>query len=498
MRISTKLAVGLTLASAAILGAYGVQQQREEDEGLRNNAKHDLKLLATSVQVAVKNALRDRQMADVTEILDELELKDSELDVIVFDGSGRVTAASPGSSHSVPLVAPMVQEVAVTSSPIVRLEGVRGLSHAVAVLPLAAEDGSSPGVVAVVRPLDGLRREMVATATTTAISIAVAFAGLMLVAWGLVHLYVRRPLRGLLGAIGAVRSGDLSAAVEEGREDELGQVAAQFNAMMRELDRAHRTVLAESEARQRLEAGLARVDKLATLGQLSAGLAHEIGSPLQIVNGRARALLTREGVPPDVRRTAQIVVEQSDRITRIVEQLLGFARKKSPKVADTDVVAAVRAIVELLQADARRRAIQLDVEVEPGIPLIRADAEQLQQVAMNLLTNALRATPRGGRIRVGVGLGTLAGASSGPGAAVCLTVEDTGCGIPPEIRGRIFEPFFTTWQDGGGTGLGLPVVKSIVTEHGGTVSLSDEGTGTRFTVRLPVRDPGAASEGMVA
>jgi signal transduction histidine kinase len=499
VRISTKLAVGLTLTSGLILAAYGVRQLLEDEQELRASAEHDLKLLATSIQVAVKNALRDRQLADVTEILEELELKDSALDVLVFDVGGHVTAGSPGSEQSVPLAAGLVGEVSRSGQPILRFVGPRGLSRAVAVLPLRGEGGASLGVVAVVRPLDGLRRALVATATSTIRSIAAVFAGLIAVAWILVHLHVRRPLDGLLKAMGAVRAGDLTAAAAEGRRDELGQLAAQFNAMVRQLDQAHTKTLAETEARQALEAGLARIDKMVTLGQLSAGLAHEIGSPLQILNGRARALAAREQLPPEVRRAAQILVEQSDRITSIVEQLLSFARRKSPNVADTDVVAAIRAIVEFLQGDARRRAIALELRVEGDIPLIRADAQQLQQVAMNLLTNALRATPRGGRVWVGVAAATFTKPGSDPERSVRLTVEDTGLGIPPELIERIFEPFFTTWQDAGGTGLGLAVVRTIVTDHGGTVTVaSDRERGTRFVVHLPVRERAADARELVA
>jgi signal transduction histidine kinase len=500
VRISTKLAIGLTLTSGLILGSYGVRQELQDEEDLRSNAEHELKLLATSIQVAVKNALRDHQMADIREILDELDLKDSALDVLVFDQNGHVTAGSPGSDQWEALVAPSFREVSSTGHPLIRFEGARGLSRALAALPMHADDGSGMGVVAVVRPLDGLRRDMVATATSTALSIAAAFAALMCVAWMLVHLHVRRPLDGLLNVIGAVRSGDFTAAASEGRNDELSQLGAQFNAMVRELDHARKKVLAESEARQALEAGLARIDKMVTLGQLSAGLAHEIGSPLQILNGRARALATRDHIPPEVQRTAQILVEQSDRITSIVEQLLNFARKRAPNVAEIDVVAPTRAIAEFLQSDARRRAVHVEFHVEEEIPRIRADGEQIQQVALNLLTNALRATPRGGRVRVTVALSSFSTASQGRAEpSVSLRVEDTGPGIEPELLDRIFEPFFTTWQDTGGTGLGLAVVRSIVTEHGGAVSVSsDKDNGTCFTVHFPIRDSARRSEGMVA
>src|SRR5262249_41265497 len=160
---------------------------------------------------------------------------------------------------------------------------------------------------------------------------------------------VRRPLRGLVHTMRAVRAGDLSAKASFHHADELGAAVTEFNAMMGDLLEARRRLIAEVEAREALETSLQRTDKLAAVGQLSAGLAHEIGSPLQVLNGRARALAARTDVPADVRRTAEILASESDRITRIVEQLLTFSRQTVPLIAETDLTAPVRDIVEFFE-----------------------------------------------------------------------------------------------------------------------------------------------------
>lgn len=500
VRISTKLAVTLAVTSALILCAYGARQLLQEKGDLQASAEHELRLLGVAIQVAVENALRDQQAADVREILESLELRDSAVDVLIFEPDGRVSMNSWGSAPSTGLVAPLVPEVIRTRRPIVRFLGPTGLSQLVAVMPLRADDGSVIGVAAVVRPLEALRHDLEATAVSILSAIASVFAALIVVTWLLIQLYLRRPLASLVGAIRAVRRGDLGAAAAQERSDELGEIAAEFNAMVRELRTAQQRAAEEIEARRKVEAGLARVDKLVTLGQLSAGLAHEIGSPLQILNGRARALAARPDVSADVRRTAEILAEQSDRITSIVEQLLSFARRKAPHLAETDLAAEVAKIVELLAAEARRRGVQLSLSVDAELPATPADGEQVQQVAMNLLTNALRATPPGGRVCVTVAASSFVSpvaARSEP--SVSFTIENTGPGIAPELMPRIFEPFFTTWQDAGGTGLGLAVVKAIVTEHRGAVSVaSDPDRGTRFTVHFPVHASLPAVEEQVA
>ena len=488
MRIPTKIVLGLAIASAVILGSYGWRELRKEEKDLTDVAKHDMKVLGTALKVAIENALRDQQVADIHEILASLKLKDSTIEVLVFDPADRLVPHPFGSPDSAALVLGAIRGVNSSGESLVRIQGAGDLSRIVGIFPLRDDDGTNLGSIAVVRPLDALRADLRSETISTFLSILSLIVGVSGVGWFLVHLYVGRPLKGLMLAMEEVRGGDLTASVSVQRTDEVGKLAVEFNSMVRELESARRHLLEISEAREALEAGLRRVDKLATLGQLSAGLAHEIGSPLQILNGRARALASRTDLPADVRRAAQVFEEQSDRIAKIVEQLLTVARRKPAHWGEIDLGTTVGPIVDLLEHEARRRAVRLDFE-RPSTPLmVVADVDQVQQVTLNLLSNALRATPRGGRVRL-----TLAASSfkSGEGVheypSVSLVVDDTGCGIAEELLGQIFEPFFTTWADAGGAGLGLTVVKSIVDEHGGTITvLSEKNIGTRFTVHFPV------------
>jgi Signal transduction histidine kinase len=333
-------------------------------------------------------------------------------------------------------------------------------------------------------------------AISTILSTLTLIVGVAGIGWFLVHLYVRRPLMSLMTAMRDVRGGNLTTSVSVQRTDEVGMLTAEFNSMVRELECAQRHLIEATESREALEAGLRRVDKLATLGQLSAGLAHEIGSPLQILNGRARALATRTDLPVEVRRIAQVFEEQSDRIAKIVEQLLTIVRRRAAHWGEIDLGATVTPIVDLIGHEARRRAVRLQFE-RPNTPLkVVADVDQVQQVTLNLLSNALRATPRGGQVRLTLrasSFKTAEGTDEHP--SVLLVLDDTGCGIAEELLGRIFEPFFTTWAEVGGAGLGLSVVKSIVDEHGGTIAVSSEkSVGTRFTVHFPVAGAARAKE----
>ncbi|WP_326491799.1 ATP-binding protein [Myxococcus stipitatus] len=496
MRISTKLGLGLTLTSAVILGSYGFSQLQKEERELRTATEQASRLLATALQVAMESALRDGQVADVGKMLESLELKDPSVDVFVFDARGSLVARSLGSSRSLPLIEADAGRVLRAHGGMARFGGDGGLEHLSIVLPLRDDSGASVGALAVVEPLDNLRQDLESTRLSALLSTLTLIVGISAVGWLLMLLYIQRPLERLVGAMRAVRGGDFSTTVSAEREDEVGAVAHAFNAMVKELGEARGRLTEEVEARIALEAGLQRVDKLATVGQLSAGLAHEIGSPLLILGGRAQALAARAELPEDVRRNANILVEQSERIARTVRQLLDLSRRKPTRREVLDVSAPVRAVVELLEHEARKRDVRLTFEGGASLPNVLADGDGVQQVALNLLTNALRATPRGGTVRLALDAARFRMAPTLPErSGVCLSVEDTGAGMDAEHVARIFEPFFSTWADQGGTGLGLAVVKSIVAEHGGTLRVSSRpGEGSLFQVYLPAEGDVEAKE----
>lgn len=487
VQVWTKLTLGFAITGTLIIGAYGIHQLRQEDTDLRDAAERELRLLGEAVSVAAGNALRDRQQEDLHEILEALKLRDPSTDLMVFDSSGGMSA-SRGTPATEQLARDPVAAARAAGRPVVRFEGPDGFSHLVGAFPIRDDDGSSLGVLAIVRPTDALRQDLAAETRATALSLLTLLVGVAGAGWFLSSIYVRRPLLGLVRTMRALRSGDLSARAAVHAEDELGAAVGEFNAMVEELIEARQRLTTEAESREALEASLQRADKLVTVGQLSAGLAHEIGSPLQIVNGRARALAARSDLPADVRRSAEILARESDRITHIVEQLLTFSRRSVPSMADIDLAGAVRDIIELFEPEARRQDVRLAFAPGESLPTANADVGQVQQVVMNLLSNAVRATPRGGQVRVGLEPSSLTLPDGSAQASVSLIVEDTGEGIPEEVLPYIFEPFFTTRGHGDGTGLGLAVVRSIMESHGGLLGVvSHPGQGTRMTAQFPTR-----------
>ena len=229
--------------------------------------------------------------------------------------------------------------------------------------------------------------------------------------------------------------------------------------------------------RKRLEMRLRQAERLAELGTLASGMAHEIGTPMNVILGRAEYLLQRTA-DEGMKKGLATIVTQIERITKVMNQLLVFARRKPPDRQVVDLGEIVEDSLEMFQERMTHGRITVEKAIEADMPSIQADRDQLIQVLINLVTNSLHAMPEGGRLRVSL---------DRENNYVRLGISDIGHGMPEEIRSKVFEPFFTTKDFGKGTGLGLTVVKGIVEEHGGTIAVeSTVDKGTTFWIRLPL------------
>ncbi|MCA1957681.1 MAG: PAS domain S-box protein [Nitrospira sp.] len=221
---------------------------------------------------------------------------------------------------------------------------------------------------------------------------------------------------------------------------------------------------------------LQRTERIAELGTLASGMAHEIGTPMNVILGRAEYLMDRVN-DESIKKSLKTIIAQVERITRVMNQLLAFARRKPPERRPLHLRDVVEDGIELFRERLDRNHVTVELMVDDRCPSVMADADQMSQVFINLVANAIHAMPQGGTLRIGLAQDQ---------NSVKLTVADTGHGIPQEMLPKVFEPFFTTKEFGKGTGLGLTVVKGIIDEHQGTITVeSEEGKGTTFTVLLP-------------
>lgn len=476
MSIRLRFTLALAGIGTLLFSIYAVWSYRSERGDLEAAAVTELRVFGRSLETSLGNALRDRQAADVHEMLASIEVLSPQLDIHIYDADARAIARSSGATTSA-ILDQRVLETARSRDEAISFHPARAPRQLIFTAPLTADDGQVLGVVAVARPTDDLVADLARTRNRLVVALLAFLVGTVAAGLALGTLYVSRPIARLLRGVRQVREGDFRARIIPGRADEMGQLVEEFNAMIAALASSRARIEAEAEARSRLEAGLQSVDKLVTIGQLSAGVAHEIGSPLQVLSGRASTLLDHPDA--EVRRQAGLLVAQCDRITRVVEQLLSIGRRKPASIIACDLLGPITSVIDLLSGEARRKGLSLRLETEGGSHQIVGDPDGIQQIALNLVRNAIGATPAGGTILVRV---------TRVDDQVRLCVRDTGHGIAAEIQDKMFEPFFTTRAAEGGTGLGLAVVRAIARDHHATIEVSSTpGRGAEFVVSFPHR-----------
>lgn len=289
---------------------------------------------------------------------------------------------------------------------------------------------------------------------------------------------VVRPLLALREGAKLIGRGQLEHPLTEAGGAEVRDLSREIKAMARQLASHHRELTDRVEQRTR---ELIRTARFADLGAVAAGLAHEINTPLASISACAEGLLRRAGngapMPAGERDYLETIAQEADRVRDIAARLLEVGRVDASVLGPVDVADAVRAAVTLSRHRFASRGVDLEVDVEVELPSVRSNPQELRQILLNLLNNALDASPPSSRVVV---------RAQRVGAEVVIDVDDEGSGVSAELVDRVFEPFYTTKEVGHGTGLGLAIVQRILEQQGGHIEVSDRAPGARFRVRLPV------------
>lgn len=368
-----------------------------------------------------------------------------------------------------------------------------GDSRISTLLPLSINGRVSGGidVSREMQPVEDRTRSTIIRSILSVIAVAVICGGMLM----LVGIrMVGRPLTMLVEKTRRAGQGDFGEPLMLSRTDELGELAVALNEMCCELDRQRETIQNETAVRMATQEQLRHADRLKTVGRLASGIAHEMGTPLNVVSGRAGLIASRKLTDDEVQQSAVVIKTEADRITKIIRELLDFARRETPRRTLEDLPGVVRQTVELLRGFAEQKNIKISIESQGESLQADIDPGQIQQVITNLVMNAIQSIDADGAEGI-VGIRISRATATPPGGIALATDDyfqieicDNGSGMVADRLNEIFEPFFTTKDVGKGTGLGLSVSWSIVQEHDGWIGVTSEpGQGSCFTVYLPVR-----------
>jgi two-component system, NtrC family, sensor kinase len=520
-RLAAKLILSLTALVVVVEGFFGLINIRAQERQILDNMVVGADQLSKSIAGATWQAMLADHRDTAYEVMQTIATKQGIERITIFNREGRVMfSTNPAAETLVDKTAETCFVCHARERPLVRVDvpsrsrtywSADNRRKLAIVTPIYNEPSCAQaachahpadlrvlGVLDVALDLEPIDRALTGMKVRT---LAVVAAEITLIAMFIVYFsrrFVTRPIRKLVEGTKAVSAMQLDSPIEIDSSEELSELARSFNTMRERLKEAvlelgQFTHGLESMVEQRTDQlkvaqqKLIQSDRLASLGQLSASVAHEINNPLAGVLNLSmlmQRILKDDGIPPgrveEFRKHLSRVVGETARVGRIVSDLLAFSRRSKPQRGPADLEAIVRSTVALVTHKLELANVRVEMDLHKGLPLVHCDASQIQQVVMNLVLNGAESIPGGGTVRVT----TRAAAAKD---SVMLEVRDTGVGIPPENLSRVFEPFFTTKEEGKGVGLGLAVVYGIVHAHGGDIEVESRvGEGATFRVSLPV------------
>lgn len=472
LRMSLVLSVVLPVLVALGLVSYIALQAIEHQA--QEKMEEDVQLVARALQLPLGRALDRGREGSVENALESAFSINRVYGAYVYDEAGTLMSAVGG--FQVEPDERRLSDLAETGDRQGAYEEIGDRTVYSYFVPLTDTGGRVNGLLQVTRHANDIQQYL-----TTLRWQAGGLLGLtMLLIVGLVlyghHRAIGTPLTHLSDTMARVERGDLECRAQRRGPTEIASLAGALNTMLESIETAQAEIVERRQTQLRLERRLQHAEKLAAIGQLSAGVAHELGTPLSVIDGKAQRALRNDALPAAVTDTLQSIRGEVDRMEHIVRQLLDFGRRHTLERRTVPADRIVQMAVGGLQESGAQAEVDLEVDGRDPAPVLDVDPTLMERALANLLRNAVEATP-GGRVRV---------AWFVEDDAVGFTVDDDGPGVEDDIQSRVFEPFFTTKSVGQGTGLGLAVVHGVVEEHGGSVEVGDSTLGgARFRIVLP-------------
>jgi signal transduction histidine kinase len=480
MSINTKLVLLLTLAVGAVMFTASFLSLWQHEASLEGAMRDELRAHAITLKIALEENYLGGRSREAQKLIDRLRDNTKVYAVLLFDEKKNLLALSQPATAETFRHPPELESALSQNSLIEFIREVNGKKFVSVILPMRIE-GDTRGAIELIKPLALIEadvfRARLSWASTTLLLLAVIYLIVFLV----LRQGLGQPISSLLVGTKALGKGDLLYRVGMPRsKDEFAQLAKGFNWMADKLVEQREAVQRETENRLSLERELRHNERLALVGRLAAGIAHELGAPLNVIDARAEQILSKQNLSPEKRdRNLQIIRSNAERIANLVRQLLTLSRPYHLRCVNLSLADSLRSAIEQVEQHAKSANVKIYLETDANFT-VTADRDYLHQVWLNILTNAIQAMPKGGDVKIECSQQNRNGQDF-----VKVKITDTGEGIATEHLDKIFDPFYTTKDIGQGTGLGLAVTRRIIEEHGGTIEAeNNENSGASFTIYL--------------
>ncbi len=479
MSINTKLVLLLTLAVGAVMLVASFLALRQREAALEAALGDELQAHAVTLQIALEENYKNDRAAEAQILIDRLRENSRVYGVLLFDERGNLQSFSQKETMENFRQPPELKQVLQTGEAIEFVRSIENRKFLSIILPLRLAEGKR-GAVEIVKPLAVIETDIARARIDRFSTTLLLLATIFLVVYVVLRRNLSRPISALLVGARTLGEGNLSHRVRvPATGDELAQLASEFNRMADNLAGQRRASLIEAENRLNLEKQLRHSERLASVGRLAAGIAHELGAPLNVIDARAEQLIENANAPREKQiKNLTIIRTQSARITHIVRQLLNLARPYNLRFEAIDLNDLVKSALENFEAN---EDLKIEFAAKDDLT-ISGDRDFLRQVFVNIFHNAAQAMNGHGTIRIEIKEIEREGVNF-----AAVRISDTGKGIAAENLERIFDPFYTTKDIGQGTGLGLAVSRRIVEEHSGAIEADNNADGgAKFTVYLSI------------
>ena len=489
MRISdyfslrTALILAVILPLAAALGLTGYMLLQHVERSIEYRMQTDLELVARAIQLPLSHSLERERSGSVSRAVESAFSIGRVYSAYVYDRHGQLIA-SAGRSEPSP-----EQERLTALAADGRERGeyghVAGREVFSYFVPLTDSGGRVNGLLQLTRRKSDIQEDVQAIRVRVGWGLGLGLlcmSGLVLFGH---HRALGRHLSSLKSSMTRVTEGERDHRLHPDGPTEIVTIGHQFNQMMDTIEAAQSELRHRRASQEELQARLRQTEKLAAIGQLAAGVAHELGTPLSVVSGKAQRALRNTALDAETAQTLHDIRLEVDRMEHIIRQLLDFSRGNPLRIKRIDMAQLASSALSAVSEEAERHGIRLlshgeEPPIEQATLQLNVDGVRMEQALVNLLRNAVQSAGCGGMVSVSWGT---------EGEWAWMQVDDDGPGIPANIQSRLFEPFFTTKNVGQGTGLGLAVVHGILRDHGGSITCGNSRHGGAFfRIRLPLQD----------